>query len=102
MHISLGATFFIGAALSLAVFAMQHRGILETARVQLIMGLLVIVPMLIVGTVPCLNGKVSWATFSPFVPLATPYAPAPSGDKPLTMTVLTTPAASRAGTPKTM
>jgi amino acid transporter len=77
VHISLGASFFIGAALSLFVFAMQHRGILETARVQLFMGLLVIVPMLIVGIVPFLNGKVNWSNFSPFVPLATPYAAAP-------------------------
>ena len=77
VHISLGATFFIGAMLSLCVFAMQHRGILETARVQLFMGLLVIVPMLIIGIVPFLNGKVNWANFSPFVPLATPYAAAP-------------------------
>jgi amino acid transporter len=77
VHISLGAAFFIGAALSLCVFALQHRGILETARVQLIMGLLVIVPMLIVGIVPFLNGKVNWANFSPFVPLAEPYAAAP-------------------------
>lgn len=77
VHISLGATFFIGAVLSLFVFAIQHRGILETARVQLFMGLLVIVPMLIVGIVPFLNGKVNWANFSPFVPLAAPYAAAP-------------------------
>jgi amino acid transporter len=77
VHVSLGAAFFIGAALSLFVFAMQHRGILETARVQLFMGLLVIVPMLIIGIVPFLNGRVDWANFSPFVPLATPYAAAP-------------------------
>ena len=37
----------------------------------------VIVPMLIVGIVPFFNGKVNWSNFSPFVPLATPYAPAP-------------------------
>jgi amino acid transporter len=77
VHVSLGPAFFIGAALSLVVFAMQHRGILETARVQLVMGLLVIVPMLIIGIVPFLNGKLNWANFSPFVPLAAPYAAAP-------------------------
>jgi amino acid transporter len=77
VHVSLGATFLIGAMLSLLVFAIQYRGIHETARVQLVMGLLVIVPMLIVGLVPFFNGKVNWSNFSPFVPLATAYAPAP-------------------------
>jgi amino acid transporter len=77
VHVSIGATFFIGAALTLVVFAIQHRGILETSRVQLVVGLLVIVPMLIFGVVPFLNGNVRWSNFSPFVPLATPYAAAP-------------------------
>jgi len=77
VHVSLGPAFFIGAALSLVVFAMQHRGILETARLQLFMGLLVIVPMLVIGIVPFLNGKLKWANFSPFVPLAAPYVAAP-------------------------
>ena len=77
VHISIGAAFVIGALLSLLVFAVQYRGIHETARVQLVMALLVIVPMLVVGIVPFFNGKVNWSNFSPFVPLATPYAPEP-------------------------
>jgi amino acid transporter len=59
------------------VLAVQQRGILETARVQLVMGLLVIVPMLVIGVVPFLNGSVNWSNFSPFVPLAEPYQAAP-------------------------
>jgi amino acid transporter len=73
VHVSIGATFLIGASLTLLVFAIQHRGILGTSRVQLVIGLLVIVPMLIFGVVPFLNGHVSKSNFSPFVPLATPY-----------------------------
>lgn len=75
--VSLNATFFIGAVLMLIVFAIQHRGILGTAKVQTYVGLLVIVPMLIVGLVPLLTGQVSGANFSPLVPLAAPYAPDP-------------------------
>jgi amino acid transporter len=67
--ISINSTFFIGAVLMLIVFAIQHRGILGTARVQMIIGLLVIVPMLIVGVVPIINGSVDSANFSPFVPI---------------------------------
>jgi amino acid transporter len=77
LHISIGATFVIGAILSLLVFAIQYRGIHETARVQLVMALIVIVPMLVIGVVPFFNGKVNWSNFSPFVPLAAAYAPAP-------------------------
>jgi amino acid transporter len=74
---SFNSTFFIGAILMLITFAIQHRGISGTARVQLVFGLLVIVPMIIVGIVPILAGKVSMANFSPFVPLAAAYAPDP-------------------------
>ena len=71
------ATFFIGAVLMLIIFAIQHRGILGTANVQKYIGLLVIIPMLIVGVVPILTGQINWANFSPLVPLAAAYAPEP-------------------------
>ncbi|HEY4163823.1 MAG TPA: APC family permease [Dongiaceae bacterium] len=74
---SFNATFFIGAILMLVCFFIQHRGILGTARVQTVLGLLVIVPMVIVGVVPLLNGNFHSENFSPFVPLAVAYAPDP-------------------------
>ena len=74
---SLNMTFMIGAVLMLITFAIQHRGILGTANVQKYVGLLVIIPMLIVGIVPILTGQIHWANFSPLVPLATAYAPDP-------------------------
>jgi amino acid transporter len=77
VQVSIGATFLIGAVLSLVVFAIQHRGILGTSRVQLVLGLLVVVPMLILAVVPFLNGAVSKSNFTPFVPLAMPYVATP-------------------------
>lgn len=74
---SLNAAFFIGAVLMLAVFAVQHRGILGTANVQKWIGLLVIIPMFIVGVVPLLLHGVNWSNFTPLVPLAAPAAPEP-------------------------
>jgi amino acid transporter len=74
---SLNSTFFIGAIIMLVVFAIQHRGIMGTASVQKYIGLLVIVPMLIVGVIPLFNGAVNYSNFSPLVPLATAYAPDP-------------------------
>ena len=56
---------------------MQHRGILRTANVQKYIGLIVIIPMLIVGIVPILTGQINWDNYSPFVPLAAAYAPEP-------------------------
>lgn len=77
VSLSLNLAFFIGAALMLAVFAVQHRGILGTANVQKYIGLLVVIPMFIVGVVPLLIHGVNWENFSPLVPLAAPAAPAP-------------------------
>ncbi|MFD1331257.1 APC family permease [Methylopila musalis] len=74
---SLNSAFFIGAALMLGTFAVQHRGILSTARVQKYIGLLVIIPLAIVGVAPLLQNGVNWANFSPFVPLAEAYKPEP-------------------------
>lgn len=66
--IEVGATFFIGALLMLMAFAIQHRGILGTARIQTWIGLLVVVPMLIVGVVPFFNGGVNVENFTPLMP----------------------------------
>jgi amino acid transporter len=77
VDINIGSTFFIGAILMLIVFAIQHRGILNTAKTQMVVGLIVIIPLLIVGLVPLLQGKVLGANFAPFVPLAASYAPEP-------------------------
>jgi amino acid transporter len=75
---SLNATFFIGVVIMLVVFSIQHRGILGTANVQKYVGLLVIIPMAIVGIIPLFNGHVHYSTsFWPLVPLASAGAPAP-------------------------
>ncbi len=73
---SFGATFFIGAIIMLVVFAIQHQGIMRTASVQKYVGLLVIVPMAIVGVIPLFNGHVDYNNFSNLVPLAGAGAPA--------------------------
>ncbi|MBA2124762.1 amino acid permease [Hyphomicrobium methylovorum] len=68
VNIEIGSTFFIGAALMLMAFAIQHRGVLGTARVQMWIGLMVIVPMLIVGIVPFFNGSVHSENYFPLMP----------------------------------
>ncbi len=77
VSLSVNWTFFIGAILMLLAFAIQHRGILGTAGVQTIVGLVIVITLFIVGVVPFFNGNFDSANFSPFVPLAAPYAPEP-------------------------
>ncbi|MET0313486.1 MAG: APC family permease, partial [Hansschlegelia sp.] len=74
---SFNTAFFVGAALMLLTFWIQHRGILGTASVQKWIGVLVIVPLAIVGIVPLITHGVNWDNFHPFVPLAAAYAPEP-------------------------
>ena len=68
LTLRINATFFIGAVLMLIVFAIQHRGILGTARVQTIIGIAVIVPLLIIGIVPLVTGDVATSNLTPLAP----------------------------------
>jgi len=68
VQVEIGATFFIGAVLMLLAFAIQHRGVLGTAKVQMWIGLIVLIPMIIVGVAPFLNGNVTAGNFSPLAP----------------------------------
>ena len=77
IHFSIGLAFFIGAALMLIAFGIQHRGILGTAKVQTVIGLVIVITLLIVGVVPFFNGNFHSENFSPFVPLAAAYVPDP-------------------------
>ncbi|HEY0576834.1 MAG TPA: APC family permease [Pseudonocardia sp.] len=63
------AQFLIAAALLLLVFALQHHGILRAARVQTVVGLAVLIPLLVVGVVPLLTGDVAARNFQPFEPI---------------------------------
>lgn len=67
--VRLNATFFLGLALMLAVFTIQHRGILKAARVQMIIAIAVLLPLLLIGIVPLLTGDIQAQNFTPFVPL---------------------------------
>jgi amino acid transporter len=77
VSLSFNWTFIIGAILMLLAFAIQHRGILGTASVQTVVGLVIVITLFIVGVVPFFNGNFHSENFSPFVPLAAAYAPEP-------------------------
>ena len=70
LELRFNATFLIAAGFMLLVFALQHGGILRAARVQTVVGIAVLVPLLVVGVVPLLTGDVASANFTPFTPLS--------------------------------
>lgn len=69
LTIRINATFIIGAVILLAVWNIQHRGILRTARIQTILTVATLVPLLLVTLVPLFTGSVLAKNFTPFVPI---------------------------------
>ena len=69
LSIRINAQFIIGTILMVLVWSIQHSGIAQTARVQLLLTLGGILPLLFVTLIPLLGGKIDWDNFDPFVPL---------------------------------
>ena len=71
LTLRLNSTFFLGAAIMLVVFAIQHQGIPRTAQIQTILTIASLLPLFIVCVIPLLAGNVHTDNFTPFTPLAT-------------------------------
>ena len=71
LAIQINATFFLGVAIMLVVFAIQHRGILRTAQISTLLTIASLIPLFIVCVIPLLQGSVHAQNFVPFTPLAT-------------------------------
>ena len=81
LALRINATSVLGTLLLLVVFAIQHQGILRTARIQTVLGVAVIVPLIVIGVVPLLTGDVVAGNLFPLGPLARDAAGAPiAGD----------------------
>jgi len=74
---NINATFLIGAALMLLIFAVQDKGILRTAKAQQVLAIVVLVPLLLIGLLPLINGSVNYANFSDLVPPSNVYVTTP-------------------------
>lgn len=68
------STFVIGVILMLIIFAIQHRGIASTAKSQKFMAMIVLVPLLLAGLMPILNGSINWMNVSAIVPPTAAYS----------------------------
>ncbi|MFM0212042.1 APC family permease [Paraburkholderia sediminicola] len=70
LSLRINATFVIGAAILLTTFAIQHRGILHAARLQMILAVSALLPLLLVGVYPLLTGDLPINHLFPLYPLA--------------------------------
>ncbi len=68
------STFIIGVALMLVILMIQHRGIASTASAQKWLAIIVLVPLLLVGLVPILNGSIDWMNVTNLVPPTAAYS----------------------------
>jgi len=66
----INATFVLGAVLLLGVFAIQHGGILRSARTTMILGITALIPLMLIALVPLISGDLPTDHFSPLVPIA--------------------------------
>ncbi|MET4807948.1 APC family permease [Limibacillus sp. MBR-115] len=69
LSIRINTQFIVGTVLMVIVWSIQHAGISRTARVQIILTLGGIIPLMFVTIIPLIVGKVEMNNFTPFVPL---------------------------------
>jgi len=70
LALRINSTFLVGAVVLLCIFIAQHYGIARAAKIQMIMAVASLLPLIIIGVVPLLTGDVIRANFLPFVPLS--------------------------------
>lgn len=69
LTLRINSTFVLAWFLVLAVFAIQHRGILKAAKTQMVIAISALVPLILIGIVPLLSGDLPKENFTPFVPM---------------------------------
>ncbi len=70
LSLRINSTFLLGAAILLSIFTAQHFGIARAAKIQMVMAVAALLPLIIIGIVPLLTGDIVRANFSPFAPLS--------------------------------
>ena len=70
LTLRINAVSIVGTVILLGVFIAQHKGISAAAKLQSIMGLAVLIPLLIVGIVPLLTGDVLRDNLLPLTPIS--------------------------------
>ncbi|MFN3578121.1 MAG: APC family permease [Tabrizicola sp.] len=68
------STFVIGVILMLIILFIQERGIASTANAQRWLAIIVLIPLLLAGLVPLLNGSINWMNVTNLVPPTAAYS----------------------------
>lgn len=69
LTLRINAIFVVASMFLFATFAMQHHGASRAARVQKILGVACLLPLIIVGVVPMITGDMPSTNFFPLLPL---------------------------------
>jgi amino acid transporter len=77
LSLRLNSTAVLGFILMIIVFAIQHRGMLSAARLQRIIAVSALLPLITIGIVPLVTGDMPLSHFIPFVPLTHDASGAP-------------------------
>ncbi len=90
LSLRINANAILAGVLLLVIYAIQHRGILSAARMQMVFAISSLLPLILIGLVPLITGDVPLDHFTPFVPLAHDAAgnPAPGDWSMKGLTVL--------------
>ncbi len=70
LSLRINSVFVLGWVLVLAVFCVQHRGVLKAANIQRILAITALAPLILIGLLPIFSGNISVDNYLPFVPLA--------------------------------
>jgi amino acid transporter len=66
----INATFLLGLVILLITFAIQHGGILRSAKTTMILGIAGMLPLTVISVIPIVTGDLPAAHFWPFLPIA--------------------------------
>lgn len=66
----INATFILGTAILLTVFSIQHGGILRSAKTNMLLGIIALIPLMLIGLMPLFTGDMVQANYFPLAPLA--------------------------------
>jgi amino acid transporter len=70
LTIRINAQFILGTVIMVAIWSVQHVGILRTARAAVLLTAGGLIPLLLVTILPIFMGRLDLTNFSPFVPLS--------------------------------
>jgi amino acid transporter len=73
LTLRINAQFILGCVIMVAVWSVQHVGILRTARAAVLLTAGGLIPLLLVSILPIFQGGIDPNNFSPFVPLNGSY-----------------------------